>query len=263
VTATTPDDGTVELTVDDTVATALINGPATRNALSRGVQDQLLASLEAAEHDDAVRAVVITGAGDRVFAAGADLRQLRDYTVHDGLAGRLQAVFDRIESLTKPTVAAVNGWALGGGCELALACDIRVASASARFGLPETGLGIIPGAGGTQRLARLVGLGRAIDLILTGRVLDARQALDIGLVTYLAEPAELMATARKVASAVAARGPLATRLAKIAVRAALDTDLRTGLALERLAQSILHTTAGKQEGISAFLDKRTAHFDGS
>jgi enoyl-CoA hydratase/carnithine racemase len=223
------------------VATALVNGPATRNALSRGVQDQLLASLEAAEHDDAVRTVVITGVGDRV-AAGADLRHLRDYTVHDGLAGRLQSVFGRIESLTKPTVAAVNGWALGGGCELAMAREIRVASASARFGLPETGLGIVSGAGGTQRLARLVGLGRAIDLILTGRVLDARQALDIGLVSYLAEPAELLAPARQVAAAIAARGALATRLAKVAVRAALDTDLRTGLALERLAQSILHTT---------------------
>lgn len=261
--AATPDDAWVELTVDDAVATVVINGPTTRNALGSAVQTGLLDALATAEADDAVRAVVITGAGEKVFAAGADIRRLRDYTVVDGIAGRLQRVLDRVEDFSKPTVAAVNGWALGGGCELAMVCDIRVASTGARFGLPETGLGIVPGAGGTQRLARLVGLGRAMDLVLTGRTLDAAQARDYGLVTYVAEPEQLLGAAREVAATVAARGPVATRLAKIAVRAALDTDLRTGLTLERLAQSILHTTADKQEGIAAFLDKRTADFQGN
>lgn len=252
----------VELSTAGAVATIRINAPATRNALTVEIQDGLLAALDGAERDETVRAVIITGAGDKAFAAGADLKKLRGYTAGDGIAGRLQAVFDRVESLPKPTVAAVGGWALGGGCELAMACDLRIASSRARFGLPETGLGIIPGAGGTQRLARLVGAGRAMDLILSGRILDADEALAWGLVTRVAEPGELLTAAHELAEGIARRGPVATRLAKIAVRSALDTDLRTGQVIERLAQSVLHTTADKQEGIAAFLDKRDANFEG-
>lgn len=252
----------MDLSVVDTVATVTINAPATRNALSRDIQDSFLKALDAAERDDSVRALVVTGVGDKVFAAGADLQQLRTYTAADGIDGRLQAVFDRVESLSKPTVAAVGGWALGGGCELAMACDLRIASTRARFGLPETGLGVIPGAGGTQRLARLVGAGRAMDLVLTGRIVDATEAEAWGLVTRITDPGDLISAATDLASTIARRGPIATRLAKLAIRAGLDSDLRTGQVVERLSQAILHGTSDKQEGITAFLAKRDANFAG-
>jgi enoyl-CoA hydratase/carnithine racemase len=251
------------ITGDDGVAVVLINAPEARNALSRSVQRQLLDAFDKVEANDQVRAVVLRGAGDKVFAAGADLKQLKDYTFHDGLDGRLQSALTRIENCIKPTIAAVNGWALGGGCELALACDIRIAAESAQLGFPETGLGVIPGAGGTQRLARVVGAGRAMELILTGRIVDAAQAHSYGLVTEVVPQGELGARAREIAATIAARGPVASRLAKLAVRTALDTDMRTGLTIERLAQSLLHTTTDKQEGVSAFLAKRTPHFEGS
>jgi len=244
------------------VATVLINAPDTRNTLSRTVQSKLLDALESAERDDSVRAIVITGAGDKAFAAGADLRQMREYGATDGLSAYLQVVLDRVDALTKPTIAAVNGWALGGGCELALACDIRIASNRAKFGLPETGLGIIPGAGGTQRLARLIGAGRTMDVVLTGRIIEAAEAESWGLVTRVTAPDELLSTAHEVGRAIAQRGPIATRLAKLAVRSALDTDLRTGLTIERLSQSLLHTTSDKREGIDAFLGKRQPNFEG-
>ncbi len=253
---------TLLVEVADGIAVVTVNRPEVRNAVSRQVQADLRAVLDAFRHDDAVEVVVFTGAGDRAFVAGADIAQLRDYTLHTGLASEMQALYDEVEAYEKPTIAAVNGYALGGGCELAMACDIRIAASTARFGLPETNLSVLPGAGGTQRLARLVGVGRAIDLILTGGMLTAGEALAAGLVTRVAEPAELLPSAREVAGSILAKGPLAVRLAKLVIRTGMDADRRTGLVVEQLAQSLLYTTDDKREGAQAFLDKRAPAWSG-
>ncbi|MBB2893828.1 enoyl-CoA hydratase/isomerase family protein [Flexivirga oryzae] len=253
----------VSLRTEDGVGIVTIDRPEARNALSLEVQDCLRSALDEAAGNDAIRCVVITGAGEKVFVAGADVGQLKGYTKLDGLRGRLQRLFDDIEQFDKPTIAAVNGYALGGGCELALACDVRIAADTAKFGFPETGLSVIPGAGGTQRLRRLVGQGHALDLILTGRFITATEAHAIGLVSRVVPQADLLAEATRVAQAIAAKGPLATRLARIAVKSGADTDLATGLTIERLAQALLHESADKQEGISAMLEKRTPQFVGN
>lgn len=245
------------------VAIVRVNRPDVRNAVNRQVQAELRAVLDWARAADRVGALVITGVGDKAFIAGADITQLRDYTIATGLESSMQRLYDEIEAFEKPTIAAVNGFALGGGCELAMACDIRIASQRARFGLPETMLGVLPAAGGTQRLARLVGVGRAIELILTGRMVDAAEAGAIGLVTSVVEPDQLVDAAVATAAAILARGPLAIRLAKLVIRAGLDADQRTGLVVERLAQSVLYATADKAEGTAAFMEKRPPAFTGS
>lgn len=246
--------------VDDRVAVVTVDRPEVRNALNVQVLREIRAVLDAVRDRDDVGAVVFTGAGDKAFVAGADIGQLVGYTVRDGLAARMQRLYDEIEDFEKPTIAAVNGYALGGGNELAMACDIRIASDRARFGLPETGLGVLPGAGGTQRLARLVGKGRAVELILTGRTLDAEEALRIGLVTSVVPPEELLGAARATAAQILAKGPLAVRLGKLVIKNGFETDQRTGLLLERLAQSLLYASPEKAEGTGAFLDKRPADF---
>lgn len=248
--------------VVDGVGIVTINRPEVRNALSRTVLAEIRAVLAAARDDDTVGALVFTGAGGKAFIAGADITEVAGYTLHTGLASEMQRTYDELEAFEKPTLAAVNGFALGGGCELAMACDIRIASTSARFGLPETNLGVLPGAGGTQRIGRLVGLGRALELVLTGRFVDADEALRIGLVTSVVEPGELVAEARRTAATILAKGPLAVRLATLVIRAGLDADLRTGLVVERLAQSLLYTTDDKREGTEAFIAKRPADFKG-
>jgi enoyl-CoA hydratase/carnithine racemase len=251
---------TVELT--DRLAVITISRPEVRNALSRQVLADLRAALAVLRDDDGVGAVAVTGAGEKAFVAGADISQLQQYTLHTGLAGEMQRVFDEIEAFDKPTIAAVNGFALGGGCELAMSCDIRIAADTARFGLPETNLAVLPGAGGTQRLARLVGTGRAIEMILTGRLVDAAEARQIGLVTTVVPGADLLRTAREIAGQIMAKGPLAVRLAKLVIRSGMDADQRTGLVVERLAQALLYTTADKAEGAEAFLAKRRPVFQG-
>ncbi len=253
---------TLLVDVCDGVALVTINRPDVRNAVSRQVQDDLRSFLAEAKTDGKVGAVVFTGAGDRAFVAGADIGQLRDYTLHTGLDSEMQRLFDLVEAFPKPTIAAVNGYALGGGCELAMACDIRVASDNARFGLPETNLSVLPGAGGTQRLARLVGVGRAVEMILTGRMVTAEEAHEMGLVTSVVPQEQLAAHARGVAEQILAKGPLAVRLAKVVIRAGMDADQRTGLVIEQLAQSLLYTTGDKREGTEAFLAKRTPVFEG-
>lgn len=253
---------TLTVSTADGVRLVTINRPEVRNALSAGVLDDLQDVMDRAEHDDDVAVLILTGAGDKAFVAGADITQLQHYTVTTGLEHRMQNVFNRIEHFPKPTIAAVNGFALGGGCELSMACDIRVAADSARFGLPETTLGVLPGAGGTQRLARLVGTGRAIEMILTGRFIDAEEALGIGLVTSIVPAAELLDHAREVAGTIAAKGPLAVRLAKLVVRTGMDADLGTGQVVEHLAQAILYGSEDKTEGTEAFLGKRRAEFTG-
>ncbi|MEI2778103.1 MAG: enoyl-CoA hydratase-related protein [Tetrasphaera sp.] len=259
----TPTFETILLTVTDRVATITINRPESRNALSRVVLNEILAALDALRDDDAVGAVVFTGAGDRAFIAGADITQVRGYTMATALESAMQRAFDLIEDYEKPTIAAVNGFALGGGCELAMACDIRIASRAARFGLPELTLGVLPGAGGTQRMARLIGTGNTLDLILTSRMLTAGEAERWGLVSRLSEPESLLADAHEVATTILGKGPVAVRLAKLVVRAGSDADQRTGQIIERLAQSALYTTADKNEGAQAFIDKRPPQFTGA
>ena len=248
--------------VADDVLLVTFNRPDVRNAINRQVQLDLRTVLDLARDDEGIGAVVLTGAGEMAFIAGADISQVAGYTKLTALDSDLQRLFDFVEDFPKPTVAAVNGYALGGGCEIAMACDIRIASETARFGLPETALSVLPGAGGTQRLGRLIGTGRAIELILTGRMMDAAEALRIGLVTSVTSPDELVATARQVAATILARGPLATRLAKLVVRAGMDADQRTGQVVERLAQAVLYESEDKLEGTQAFLGKRPPQFRG-
>ena len=253
---------TLTVDVTDRLALVTINRPEVRNALSRQVLAELRDALAELRDRDDVGLVAITGTGEKAFVAGADIAQLRHYDLHTGLDAEMQRTFDAVEAFPKPTVAAVNGFALGGGCELAMACDIRIASENARFGLPETTLSVLPGAGGTQRLARLVGTGRAIEMILTGRFVDAAEAHAIGLITAVVPAEGLRAELRRLADQILAKGPLAVRLAKLVVRAGMDADQRTGQVVEQLAQALLYTTADKAEGASAFLEKRLPAFKG-
>jgi len=253
---------TVTVEMDDHLAVVTITRPEVRNALNRQVVAELGDALAQLREAEDVGVVAFTGAGAKAFVAGADIGQLRTYDLHTGLDAALQRAFDEVEAFPKPTIAAVNGFALGGGCELAMACDIRIASESARFGLPETTLSILPGAGGTQRLARLVGTGRAIEMILTGRFVDAAEAHAIGLVTSVVPADGLRTELRRLADQILAKGPLAVRLAKLVVRAGMDADQRTGQVVERLAQALLFTTADKAEGTAAFLEKRPPAFQG-
>ena len=247
---------------DSGVLTLTINRPEARNALDRETIEALGAHLDYGETDAAVAAVIVTGAGDKVFVSGADVRELRARTRRDALDARLSRFYERLERFPKLTVAAVNGYALGGGAELALACDLRLAAESARFGFPELGLGVIPSAGGTQRLPRLVGLGRAKHLILTGDIIDAEEARRIGLVSEVVPLADLALAAQKLAQKVVARGPLAVRLAKLALDAAHELPRGAGLAFESLAQAIAYESKDKIEGTTAFLDKRKPSFTG-
>ena len=249
--------------VKNGVGEITINRPEARNALNTQILGDIRQALAEFRYDREVGVVVFTGAGDRAFAAGADIGELRERTALDALAAVMQGVYDEIEAYEKPTIAAVNGLALGGGCELAMACDIRIASKNARFGLPEVKLAIIPGAGGTQRLSRLVGKGKAMEMILTGEIIDAEEAYRIGLVTQVADENEgLMDKVRATATNILGRGPLAVRLAKLAVQTGFETDQKTGLVIERLAQAVLFDTEDKREGTSAFLEKREPRFEG-
>jgi len=254
---------TILTAVEEGVGTITINRPDSRNSLNTQVLGDIRQALAEFRHDQGVGVVVFTGAGDRAFAAGADIGELRERTALDALASIMQGVYDEIETFEKPTIAAVNGFALGGGCELAMACDIRIASENARFGLPEVTLAIIPGAGGTQRLSRLVGKGKAMEMILTGEMVDAEEAHRIGLVTQVVEEGEsLMDRVRETAAAILQKGPLAVRLAKLAIQTGFEADQKTGLVIERLAQAVLFNTEDKREGTSAFLEKREPRFEG-
>ncbi|MBK9239081.1 MAG: enoyl-CoA hydratase/isomerase family protein [Acidobacteria bacterium] len=253
---------TTDITRHGRVAVLRVNRPEVRNALDLATVREMSAALEALSTDDSVGAIVITGAGDTVFVSGADINAIKARTRDDGLAAINSSLFAAIDKCPKVTIAAVNGLALGGGCELALSCDLRIAAAHAKFGQPEVGLGIIPGAGATQRLPRIVGLGRAKHLILTGDAIDAQRALDWGLVSAVVPAAELMTQALALAEKVLTRGPLAIRLAKLALNASARVDLDSGLLFETLAQAICFDSRDKQEGTSAFLEKRTPKFTG-
>jgi enoyl-CoA hydratase len=248
--------------VSGAVATLTVNRPAVRNALDRATVRELTAAVTDLSARADVGAIVVTGAGDQAFVSGADVNDIKVRTRDDGLAAINSTLFSLFERSEKLTIAAVNGAAFGGGCELALACDLRIAADHARFGQPELMLGIIPGAGGTQRLPRVVGLGRAKHLILTGEAIDARTALDWGLVSAVVPAADLPAAAHALAERVLARGPLAVRLAKLALNASARVDLDSGLLIETLAQALCFSSEDKVEGASAFLEKRKPKFRG-
>jgi enoyl-CoA hydratase len=247
------------------VATVTLNRPEVLNALNGRMLDELAQTFAQLAADPEVRAVVVTGAGPKAFAAGADIGELN--ALSDALAGeaqarRGQALTIAIERLPVPVIAAVNGFALGGGCELAMACDLRIAAENARFGQPEVNLGILPGYGGTQRLTRLVGEGMAMYLCLSGELIDAREALRIGLVQKVVAPDALLAEANRIAAVIAAKGPLAVTATKRAIIDGAALPLADGLALEALRFGQLIATADFREGSSAFLDKRKAVFQG-
>ncbi len=248
----------------DRAAWITLQRPEKLNALNNEVLKELEQAFAALEFDDRVGAVVLTGSGDKAFVAGADIAELAALDTaaarRQALAG--QAVFDRIEGFPKPVVAAVNGFALGGGCELALACHIRVASENARFGLPEVSLGVIPGYGGTQRLPRLVGKGVALDLILSGEMVPAADALRIGLVSRVFPAAELRAGVDKLVRTILSRGPLALRSALDAVHQGLEMPQEKGLQFEAALFGLLASSQDMKEGMAAFLEKRPARFMG-
>ncbi len=252
----------IRVDVDGQIATLTIDRPAVRNALNLETVNEFHEALRALATNPDVGVLIITGAGEEAFVSGADINDIRARTLGDGLAAINSSLFSAVERFPRPTIAAVNGYALGGGCELALACDIRIASERATFGQPELNLGIIPGAGATHRLPRIVGLGRAKHLVLTGESIDAARALEIGLVTALAPPAELLPRARELAGRILRLGPLAARLAKLSLNASARVDLDSGLLIETLAQAICYDSEDKQEGTTAFLEKRKPKFRG-
>jgi enoyl-CoA hydratase len=254
----------VDMLSRERVAVLTLNRPEALNALSLEMLDELDGLLDAIEPQPEVRAVVVTGAGDRAFTAGADIGLMREATPLQAreYAKRGHAVLGRIEAFPKPVIAAVNGYALGGGCELALACDIRLASETARFGLPEVNLGIFPGWGGTQRLARATSPGFAKEMIFTGRQVDAQEARAAGLVNHVHPPGELMDRAMELAETIAAKPPWAIAVAKEVVNLALEGDLQGHLARELDAFALAFTTEDQREGMAAFFEKRVPTFVG-
>jgi enoyl-CoA hydratase len=248
----------------DQIARITFNRPNVLNALNFNTIDELDDCLQQARRDESIRVVILTGAGEKAFVAGADINELARQTPLDGkdTALRGQRVFHLLETLGKPSIAAINGFALGGGCELALSCTIRIASRTAKLGQPEVKLGILPGYGGTQRLARLCGKGMAHELILTGEMIGAEEALRIGLVNRITEPAELLPTAESVARKIIANAPLAVKFAMEALERGMEMPQEEGMFLEATLFSLCCATEDMREGTRAFLEKRPAKFQG-
>lgn len=253
------------LEVQDNIAVLTINRPKSLNALNSETLSELNECLAGLEKREDVKVVILTGSGEKSFVAGADISEMVNATAKEGRAMGLLAreAFGRLENMPQVTIAAVNGYALGGGCEISMACDIRVASENARFGQPECGLGILPGFGGTQRLARLVGKGRAKELIFTCDQIDAQEAYRIGLANKVVPQAELLDTCKAMAGRIMKNGPFAVTLAKQAINTGSDTDLDSGLKLEANLFGLAFSTEDKKEGMTAFLEKRKEkHFVG-
>jgi len=251
----------VQVERDGAIAVVLLNRPDQLNALSDELMDELVSTLEELDRDEAIRAIVL-GGSERAFAAGADIGELAHVSAIELYYQRRVERWDAIRGLRTPLVAAVSGYCLGGGCELAMSCDLIVASESAEFGQPETGLGIIPGAGGTQRLTRAVGKALAMDVILSGRRLSAREALAAGLVARVVAKEAWLEEAKRVAWAIAEKGPVATRLAKESVDRAFESTLATGLEAERHALYLAFASEDAKEGLTAFTEKRKPEFKG-
>jgi enoyl-CoA hydratase len=247
---------------DDPIAVVLLNRPQQLNALSDKLMDELVSQLQALDLDESIRCIVL-GGSERAFAAGADIGELARSSAIELYYGRRIERWDAIRSLWTPLVAAVSGYCLGGGCELAMACDLIVASETARFGQPETSLGIIPGAGGTQRLTRAVGKALAMDVILSGRLLAADEALAAGLVARVVAREAWLEEATRVAREIASKGPVATRLAKEAVDRAYESTLHLGIEYERQALYLAFASQDAKEGLRAFTEKRKPEFKGT
>lgn len=246
---------------DPPVLLIRLNRPDVLNALNIALMGELVGALEAADADDSVRAIVLTGDA-RAFAAGADIREMADASAVEMLLRDQFAKWDRIRKVRKPIVAAVSGFALGGGCELAMMCDIIVASETAKFGQPEIGIGVMPGAGGTQRLTRAVGKAKAMEMVLTGAMIGAREAMDAGLVNRVAPVEAYLGEALALAREIASKPPLAVRLAKEAVLKSFDTTIEGGLEYERKNFYLLFASEDQKEGMKAFVEKRKPEWKG-
>ncbi|WP_280457626.1 enoyl-CoA hydratase [Nocardia carnea] len=250
---------TILLERKDKVGLITLNRPKALNALNAQVLDDVIAALDELERDDEIGAVVITGS-DRAFAAGADIKEMQPKSYMDMFMDDYFARWERLAQFRKPTIAAVGGYALGGGCELAMICDLLIAADTAKFGQPEIKLGVIPGIGGSQRLTRAIGKAKAMDLVLTGRNMDAEEAERAGLVSRIVPAAELLDTALEVATTIAAMSLPVAMIAKEAVNRSFETTLSEGLRFERRVFHSLFATADQKEGMAAFVDKRTAEF---
>jgi enoyl-CoA hydratase len=254
----------VLLQKEDRVAILTINRPKALNALNNETLLEIKNAVLDVKEDSGIDLLIITGAGDKAFVAGADISFMQNLSAMEGRAfGALgQEAFRMIEALEKPVIAAVNGFALGGGCELAMCCDFRIAASSAKFGQPEVGLGITPGFGGTQRLPRLVGTGMAKQMLYTADVIDANEALRIGLVNSVVAPEELMDFVKKIAKRILNKGQVAVRLSKIAANEGMQTDIDRGMTIEADVFGLCFATTDQKEGMSAFVEKRKPQFTG-
>jgi len=250
--------------VSDRIATITINRPKSLNALNRATMQELSDALEEIAGGKEIGVVLLTGAGEKAFVAGADVSEMREFTPLEVLEfSRFgHGILGNIERLPQPVIGVINGFALGGGCELAMACDILVASDNAKFGQPEVNLGIIPGWGGTQRLPRLVGRNIAKEIVLTGEMFSAQRAYEIGLVNRVVAQADLMETAREIARKILEKGPVAVSIAKSVMNSGIDLDLDSACAIEANAFAIMFSTGDGAEGMTAFLERRKANFQG-
>ena len=250
------------LEVNNYIAIFTLNRPEVRNAIDAQTWGELVTFMNYAETSEEIRAIILTGAGTKTFASGADLKELKTRTCAEHIKTPCRAALLSIENSSKPVIAAVNGHALGGGFELMLACDLCVAASHAKFGLPETGLGIMPGAGGTQRLPRMIGVRRAKEMILTGKMITADEAADLGLVSEVVPVEELLDTAKKLAEQIVKKAPIAIGIAKRSINQSMYTDLATGINTESVMCAMLLETKDAREGITAFLEKRAPEFKG-
>lgn len=257
-------DSVVTVEKKDRIAVVTVNRPEARNSLNSEVLEELKKAAEDVSQDENVLVVIVTGAGEKAFVAGADIKEMIGKTPLEMRRFTMlgHQVMDLFAKMEKPTIAAVNGYALGGGCELAIACDIRIASDNAKIGVPEVGLGIFPGFGGTQRLTKLIGKGRACELVFTGKMIKAEEAERMGLVNRVVPQAELMKEVEALAKDISTKGPVGVRLAKSALNRALEVGLSEGLAYERELVSLAFSTEDKEEGLKAFIEKRSPQFKG-
>ena len=252
----------IKIEINDGIAILTLNRPEVRNALDYVTWDEIRAGMRELRFNDDAHVIILTGAGGKAFASGADIKALNARTVSEQMNSEVNDILYEITKHKKPVIAAVDGYALGGGCELAMACDIRIATKKSKFGQPEVNLGIIPGGGGTQRLQRLVGIGKAKELIFTGDIISAEEAERIGLIEKVVEDGAVLEAAIEMAKKIKAKGPVAVTLAKQAINVGANTDLYSGLCFERYSQAIAFSTADKAEGTLAFIEKRPAQFKG-
>lgn len=249
---------------NDQIATITLNRPQAANSLSKDLLEKLRSTLSDLRNDRQIRCIIIAGSGEKVFCAGADLKERRELPESDirHAVSLIGQTFSIIELMPQPVIASINGLALGGGLELALACDMRIASTNAAFGLPETSLGIIPGAGGTQRLPRLIGLAKAKELIFTGKRIDATEAAKLGLITKAVSPSNLMEETTQMAQSIIRNAPIALAEAKKAIHFGMQTDLQTGLQIEEWCYDVTIPTKDRMEGLKAFAEKRQPEYKG-